>query len=65
MLIKFFGKIIMPYKIEKKGNGYMVCDKKRCFSNKPLSIDKARKQRVAIILSEAKGDKKKVSEMFI
>jgi hypothetical protein len=42
----------MPYEIRKVDGGFLVCDKKRCFSRKPLTKKKAQKQRVAIALSE-------------
>lgn len=54
----------MPYTIERKGAGYAVCDAKRCFSNKPLTLQKARKQQIAIALSEAKKTGKPVSKYF-
>jgi hypothetical protein len=48
----------MPYTIEKKGRGYMVCDERRCFSKKPITKAMAMKQRVAIALSEHKKNPK-------
>lgn len=41
----------MPYIINKVKNGFKVCKKanpKICFSNKPLSMKQAMKQRTAI-----------------
>jgi hypothetical protein len=49
----------MPFAIKKFGSGFKVCNKKRCFSNAPLSYDNAVKQRVAIALSEHKKNPKK------
>ncbi len=49
----------MPFAIKKFGSGFKVCDKKRCFSNAPLSYGNAVKQRVAIALSEHKKNPKK------
>lgn len=54
----------MPYKVERKGAGFMVCDAKRCFSKKPLPLQTARKQRIAIALSEAKKSGKPASAYF-
>lgn len=45
----------MPYKIIQVSGGYKVCkksDTSKCFSKKPLTKKKARKQEIAIILSE-------------
>ena len=43
----------MPYSIEKKGRGFIVCDDKmKCFSKHPLTKKTAMKQRIAIALSE-------------
>jgi hypothetical protein len=44
----------MPYEIKKVKGGYLVCDEKKCYSNKPLTKKKAQKQRVAIAISEHK-----------
>lgn len=49
----------MPFAIKKFSGGFKVCDKKRCFSNAPLSYGNAVKQRVAIALSEHKKNPKK------
>jgi hypothetical protein len=54
----------MPYEIKRKGHGFMVCDAKRCFSNNPLPLKIARKQRIAIALSEAKKTGKAVGKYF-
>jgi len=51
----------MPYIIKKVKNGFKVCkedDKSECFSKKPLSAVKAKKQKTAIILSELKKEGK-------
>jgi DNA adenine methylase len=48
----------MPYIIKPVNNGYKVCKKdnpNKCFSNKPLTEEKAIKQEKAIILSELEG----------
>lgn len=49
----------MPYIIRKskegEKKGYKVCKKnnpQRCFSNHPLPLKTAKKQRIAIIISE-------------
>lgn len=44
----------MPYEIKHVKGGYLVCDKTRCFSSRPLTKKKAEKQRIAIALSEHK-----------
>jgi len=47
----------MPYMLKKVKDGYKVCKKTKsseCFSNKPLTKDKATKQMQAIIISEEK-----------
>ena len=47
--------IKMPYFIKESGKGYKVCktkDKKKCFSKKPLTKNKAIKQMRAIYMSE-------------
>ena len=55
----------MPYRIERSGNGYKVCDDKmKCFSKKGLPLKTARKQRIAIALSEASKTGKPVSNYF-
>ena len=51
----------MPYIIKKTTQGFKVCKKnnpKICFSNKPLTKEKAVKQMKAIIISELKKIKK-------
>jgi len=50
----------MPFSIERKKNGFFVCDKKRCFSNKPLTQTNAKKQHIAIALSESRKTGKPV-----
>lgn len=45
----------MPYILKKVKDGYKVCKKdnpSECYSKKPLTEEKANKQRIAIILSE-------------
>ena len=64
MQTKFYGKYIMPYKVERKGSGFAVCDAKRCFSKKPLTLENARKQRIAIALSESRKTGKPVGKYF-
>jgi hypothetical protein len=46
----------MPFKIEKKQNGFVVKDIKTgdVFSKKPLTKKMAEKQRIAIAISEHK-----------
>ena len=45
----------MPYKVYKKGSGYKACKKngKKCFSEKPLSKEKAHSQMKALYASES------------
>ncbi len=45
----------MPFIISKVKNGFKVCKKKskKCFSKKPLSLEKAKKQLIAILISES------------
>ena len=45
----------MPYKIKKVKDGFKVCkvdEPTKCFSNKPLTLEKAKKQMRAIGMSE-------------
>ena len=56
----------MPYEVKKvtqKGKtGYKVCKKdepKKCFSKEPLPEERAKKQKIAIILSELGKSRKK------
>lgn len=42
----------MPYFLKKVYGGFKVCDANRCFSKKPIPLKQAKKQRVAIALSE-------------
>lgn len=47
----------MPYSIIKQNNGFKVCKKNntdKCFSNKPLTRQRALKQLRAIIINENK-----------
>lgn len=50
----------MPVRIERKGSGFVVCDPERCFSKKPMLKRQARKQQIAIALSESRKTKKPV-----
>lgn len=58
----------MPYSIvptkQKDGIGYRVCDDKKCFSKSPLSLKMARKQRIAIAMSEHAKTGKPMSRFF-
>jgi hypothetical protein len=58
---------MMPYIIRKSKakskRGYKVCKKnntRKCFSKKPLSLKRAKKQMKAIIISEINRNKKNV-----
>lgn len=45
----------MPYKIKKVKDGFKVCkkdDESVCFSKKPLTKEKAKKQMAALYLNE-------------
>lgn len=55
----------MPYKIEKVGKGYKVCDTEKCFSKKPLPLKTARAQRVAIAMSEHAKTGKPMKKFFM
>ena len=56
----------MPFSIRKSGTGFLVCDKKRCFSRSPLTKKKAQKQRIAIALSEqSKNPEKPIGTYFV
>lgn len=45
----------MPYKIIKKGKGYILTDVNgHMYSKRPLTLAKVKKQRTAVILSEFK-----------
>jgi hypothetical protein len=56
----------MPYEIRKVGGGFLVCDKKRCFSRSPLTKKKAEKQRIAIAISEhSKSPEKPMASFFV
>ena len=47
----------MPYKIEKESKGFFVVDAAgKRFSKKPLSKEKAMKQRISIALSEQRNN---------
>jgi hypothetical protein len=45
----------MPYKVYKKGSGYKTCKKggNKCFSNKPMSKEKAQTQMKAMYANES------------
>lgn len=47
----------MPRKITKVKDGYKVCDKKKCFSDKSLTYSRALAQFRAILISERKKNK--------
>lgn len=45
----------MPYEIKKVKGGYKVVDTKgKALEKKPISLEQARKQRIAVFLSEGK-----------
>lgn len=47
----------MPYMIKKVDDGYKVCkvdDSSKCFSKKPLTLKRAKKQKIAIEINENK-----------
>ena len=54
----------MPYELKRFETGFKVCDKRRCFSNKPLSFNQAQKQRVAIAISESRKSGKPIGQYF-
>jgi len=57
----------MPYKIKKVKGGYKVCKKlgkKKCFSHKPLSKEKAKAQMYAMIKNESIDLKKIIAELL-
>lgn len=55
----------MPFKIVGQDRGFKVCDKKRCYSKKPLTKKQAQKQRVAIALSESRRTGKSIDKFFV
>jgi hypothetical protein len=55
----------MPYEVKHVPGGFLVCDKKKCFSKNPLTKKKAQKQRIAIALSESRKTGKPASNYFI
>jgi hypothetical protein len=57
--------IKMPYEIRKVGGGFLVCDKKRCYSGKPLTKKKAKKQQIALAISSAEKENKPVGSFFV
>lgn len=54
----------MPFFLRKVSGGYKTCDKNRCFSKNPLPLERARKQRIAIALSEHRANPKKPINYF-
>lgn len=55
----------MPYHIEVAQRGFKVCDTKgKCFSKNPLTEQMARKQRIAIALSENRKTGKPLKKLF-
>jgi hypothetical protein len=54
----------MPYIIKPTATGYKVFSGKKSFSKGGLTKNQARKQRIAIVLSESKRTGKPVSELF-
>lgn len=58
----------MPYDIEKVSrDGYKVCkpDSTKCFSKKPLTLEKAKKQQAALYASEQKKRGKRLDKSTI
>jgi hypothetical protein len=55
----------MPYEVKQVQGGFLVCDKKRCFSKHPLTKKKAQKQRVAIAISESKKTGEPMKNYFV
>jgi len=51
----------MPMKVKKVKGGYKACDHNKCFSKHPLSKTMARKQQIAIGLSESRKSGKPMS----
>lgn len=52
----------MPYQIVPVGTGYKVISQSgKPLSNKPLSLNQARKQKVAVALGESRRTNKPVS----
>jgi hypothetical protein len=54
----------MPIKVKKVKGGFMACDPNRCFSNKPLTKTMAKKQQIAIALSESRKSGKPVGNFL-
>jgi hypothetical protein len=54
----------MTIAVQKVKGGYMACDANKCFSKHPLSKTMARKQTIAIALSESKMTGKPVSKFL-
>ena len=54
----------MPYKIVPEGSGFVVKHGKHQFSKKPITKEMARKQQIAIALSEARKTGKSAGKFF-
>lgn len=54
----------MPYKIVRTGSGFKVCSDKQCHSKQPLALNVARRQRIALALSESRKTGKPASAYF-
>lgn len=54
----------MPIFIEKEAGGFKACDDKGCFSKRPMTKERALKQRVAIALSLAKKENRPAKAFF-
>lgn len=52
----------MPIKVKKVKEGYKACDQNKCFSKQPLTKVNARKQQIAIALSQSKASGKPVGK---
>jgi hypothetical protein len=55
----------MSFEVSKVGGGFFVCDKKRCYSGKPLTKKKAKKQQIALAISYAEKENKPVGSFFV
>lgn len=55
----------MPFTVERSGSGFKVCDGTgKCFSKKGLPKATARRQQIAIALSESRKTGKPTSSFF-